>query len=279
MVGDRVVEVNGVNVESMSHSEVVNQIRTNPVKAVLLVVDKITDAYLKKINRPITASLSSYTDVHEMTIEEAEKLKELRLKDETENEEGENVEEKKENNKAEREHEVLTEDAEDKTDSSPESPQEQDVAQQQKEKEASPPSTPSIPPSQNEINGYEEEKIDECVQQQQAENWSEEKSTAVEDVSSITSTTTLPPSENQPSKVEEYVEQKETYSNHSSPQVEKSNFQVKDEKSVDDISPAVIKKESKNDKLKKLLSKPPKRKEVKQKNTDWKSKLNEFNNL
>ena len=117
-VDDRVVEVNGVNVEAMSHSEVVNQIRTNPVKAVLLVVDKITDAYLKKINRPVTADLLSYTDVHEMTIEEAEKLEELRLKDVTDgNEEGVNNSEEEDN----------------KTDSPPdETPQELDVTQQQK---------------------------------------------------------------------------------------------------------------------------------------------------
>uniref|UniRef100_A0A7M5X661 PDZ domain-containing protein n=1 Tax=Clytia hemisphaerica TaxID=252671 RepID=A0A7M5X661_9CNID len=50
-VGDRVVEVNEVNVEAMSHGEVVQQIRTDPKKAILLVVDKITDNYLKKIKQ------------------------------------------------------------------------------------------------------------------------------------------------------------------------------------------------------------------------------------
>ncbi|XP_066929070.1 uncharacterized protein [Clytia hemisphaerica] len=78
-VGDRVVEVNEVNVEAMSHGEVVQQIRTDPKKAILLVVDKITDNYLKKINRPVTSALATYTTVHEITIEEAEKLQELRL--------------------------------------------------------------------------------------------------------------------------------------------------------------------------------------------------------
>lgn len=268
-VDDRVVEVNGVNVEAMSHSEVVNQIRTNPVKAVLLVVDKITDAYLKKINRPVTADLLSYTDVHEMTIEEAEKLEELRLKDVTDgNEEGVNNSEEEDN----------------KTDSPPdETPQELDVAQQQKldKVENSPPSTPPVPPSQSEVNYFEheKEKQEEIAPPSQEPEYLpkvEQTEPVVEDVPSVITTTTSIPAATEnvppPKEEENTMELKESdSSHHSSP-----NFQNGSQNEEDAV---VDKKESKNDKLKNFFSKTPKRKEVKQKNTDWKSKLNEFNNL
>lgn len=78
-VGDRVVEVNGINVEAMSHAEVVSQIRSDATQATLLVVDKITDNYLKKINRPVTSSLASYSSVHEIKISNTEHLAALRI--------------------------------------------------------------------------------------------------------------------------------------------------------------------------------------------------------
>ncbi|XP_057298391.1 Na(+)/H(+) exchange regulatory cofactor NHE-RF2-like [Hydractinia symbiolongicarpus] len=67
-IGDRVVEVNSVNVETLSHAEVVNNIRAIPDKTSLLVVDKITDNYLRKIGHPVTADLVNYSSVHEIKI-------------------------------------------------------------------------------------------------------------------------------------------------------------------------------------------------------------------
>ncbi|EDO42418.1 predicted protein, partial [Nematostella vectensis] len=46
--GDRVIEVNGVNVEDMTHGDVVKRIKENPNEATLLVCDKDTLAYLKQ---------------------------------------------------------------------------------------------------------------------------------------------------------------------------------------------------------------------------------------
>lgn len=69
-IGDRVVEVNSVNVETLSHAEVVNNIRAIPDKTSLLVVDKITDNYLRKIGHPVTADLVNYFSVYEIKISE-----------------------------------------------------------------------------------------------------------------------------------------------------------------------------------------------------------------
>ena len=43
--GDRIIEVNGVSVESISHKEVVTKIKADPDKTVLLVVDQDADKY------------------------------------------------------------------------------------------------------------------------------------------------------------------------------------------------------------------------------------------
>ncbi|KAM8961649.1 Na(+)/H(+) exchange regulatory cofactor NHE-RF2 isoform 2-T2 [Pelodytes ibericus] len=46
---DRLIEVNGQNVENMKHSEVVANIKTNEKETTLLVVDPETDEYFKKL--------------------------------------------------------------------------------------------------------------------------------------------------------------------------------------------------------------------------------------
>ncbi|XP_062999161.1 Na(+)/H(+) exchange regulatory cofactor NHE-RF2 isoform X2 [Elgaria multicarinata webbii] len=46
---DKLVEVNGINVESMKHSEVVSHIKSKENEAKLLVVDPETDEYFKKL--------------------------------------------------------------------------------------------------------------------------------------------------------------------------------------------------------------------------------------
>jgi len=201
LVGDRVVEVNGVNVEAMSHSEVVEQIRGNSNKTKLLVVDKVTENYLKKINRPITESLCSYTSVHEITIEEAEKLEQLKLNEkDDENEEDEAIP------------------IEEKTTSPPTSPTLSIESEKEREPEREltppPPREPTPPPPRE--------------------------------------PTPPPPREPTPPPVKE----------SSSPSINEK----KTEKS-----------ESKKDMLKRMM-KPPKRKEVKN-SSDWKTKLNDFNNL
>ncbi|EMP36909.1 Na(+)/H(+) exchange regulatory cofactor NHE-RF2, partial [Chelonia mydas] len=46
---DKLVEVNGINVEGMKHSEVVSNIKSKENEAKLLVVDPETDEYFKKL--------------------------------------------------------------------------------------------------------------------------------------------------------------------------------------------------------------------------------------
>lgn len=46
--GDRIIEVNGVNVTEDSHQEVVGRIKTNPGSVSLFVVDRETDDFYKK---------------------------------------------------------------------------------------------------------------------------------------------------------------------------------------------------------------------------------------
>ena len=89
-VGDRVVEVNGNNVESFSHSEVVAAIRSNPNETALLVVDKVTDNYLKRIGRPVTSDLLKYKSVFEIENQNLEEETKEQLK----NDEERNQEEK-----------------------------------------------------------------------------------------------------------------------------------------------------------------------------------------
>jgi Na(+)/H(+) exchange regulatory cofactor NHE-RF1 len=61
--GDRLVEVNGSNVEGMSHGEVVKKIKENPNETTLLVCDRETLAYLKEHNRPCTADMANLSTV------------------------------------------------------------------------------------------------------------------------------------------------------------------------------------------------------------------------
>ena len=55
--GDRIVEINGTNVEGSSHAEVVNMIRESEEKVSFLIVDEETDAHFKAKNILITSAL------------------------------------------------------------------------------------------------------------------------------------------------------------------------------------------------------------------------------
>ena len=81
-IGDRVIEVNGVNVEAATHNQVVTNIKEGAVETTLLVVDKVTDDYLKQHNIPITADLAKSKDVEV----KAEILPEQPVSDEKEKE-------------------------------------------------------------------------------------------------------------------------------------------------------------------------------------------------
>lgn len=65
-VGDKVVEVNGLNVEKVSHGDVVKRIKMNPNEVSMLVVDHITQAYLKQEGRPITADMANLMTVYQV---------------------------------------------------------------------------------------------------------------------------------------------------------------------------------------------------------------------
>ncbi|XP_078366474.1 uncharacterized protein LOC144650624 [Oculina patagonica] len=64
-VGDKVVEVNGLNVEKMSHGDVVKRIKMNEKEVSMLVIDHITDAYLKQEGRPITTDMANLMTVYQ----------------------------------------------------------------------------------------------------------------------------------------------------------------------------------------------------------------------
>lgn len=63
-VGDKVIEVNGMNIENMSHGDVVKRIKMNSNEVTLLVCDHITEAYLKQEGRPITADMANLMTVY-----------------------------------------------------------------------------------------------------------------------------------------------------------------------------------------------------------------------
>lgn len=63
-VGDKVVEVNGLNMEKMSHSDVVKRIKMNEKEVTMLVIDSHTEAYLKQEGRPITVDMANLMTVH-----------------------------------------------------------------------------------------------------------------------------------------------------------------------------------------------------------------------
>jgi membrane-associated protease RseP (regulator of RpoE activity) len=55
--GDRIIEVNGTNVETASHKEVVDKIKAVPDKVELLVVDTDSDKYFKDKSIKLTSSM------------------------------------------------------------------------------------------------------------------------------------------------------------------------------------------------------------------------------
>lgn len=63
--GDRVIEVNGSNVENMKHGEVVGKIKQKPGETRLLVIDSITDKYLRENGRPITEDMANLSTVYQ----------------------------------------------------------------------------------------------------------------------------------------------------------------------------------------------------------------------
>lgn len=62
-VNDRIVEVNGVNVEKESHSDVIARIKAIPGETKLLVVDRETDSYYKERGITVSSSMPQ-TEVH-----------------------------------------------------------------------------------------------------------------------------------------------------------------------------------------------------------------------
>lgn len=55
---DKVVEVNGTNMENQSHQEVVTKIKEFPNQVTILVADQLTEAYYRDRNIPITRELA-----------------------------------------------------------------------------------------------------------------------------------------------------------------------------------------------------------------------------
>ena len=55
--GDRIIEVNGVNVTSESHQEVVARIRTQEEETTFLVVDEETEEFYSKRNIEVNSSM------------------------------------------------------------------------------------------------------------------------------------------------------------------------------------------------------------------------------
>jgi membrane-associated protease RseP (regulator of RpoE activity) len=54
--GDRIIEVNGTNIETASHKEVVDKIKSVPDSVQLLVVDEEADAYFKEKGIQVSSS-------------------------------------------------------------------------------------------------------------------------------------------------------------------------------------------------------------------------------
>ena len=71
-VGDKVIEVNGENVEQISHSDVVKRIKTNEKEVSMLVIDQTTAAYLKQEGRPVTADMANIMTVYVPKVSEPE---------------------------------------------------------------------------------------------------------------------------------------------------------------------------------------------------------------
>lgn len=213
-VGDRVVEVNGINVEAMSHSEVVHYIRSDPEKAILLVVDKITDNYLKNIKRPVTSSLASYSSVRELIIQETEKLNDLNLTKDVN---------------------ISTEEASLQNKSSLEE------------------HSPSPPPA---LNTSPPPSAHEPVHEPSTQSARDPSPPPARDSSP------LPAREPSPPIVSEISPSPNTHG---------------DKNSLSNGSPDPG--ESKKEALMKIMGKQPKRKEVKEKKTDWSTKLSEFNKM
>ena len=74
-VGDRVIEVNSFNVETATHAQVVAKIKEDPTQALMLVIDKITDSYLKREGIAVSAALAKLDSVLSLndSMEEDEK--------------------------------------------------------------------------------------------------------------------------------------------------------------------------------------------------------------
>eukprot|EP00112_Aurelia_sp_Birch-Aquarium-sp1_P008600 Seg1951.8 transcript_id=Seg1951.8/GoldUCD/mRNA.D3Y31 product="Na+/H+ exchange regulatory cofactor NHE-RF2" protein_id=Seg1951.8/GoldUCD/D3Y31 len=84
--GDRVVEVNGVNVEAATHGQVVTKIKESGGTAILLVVDKVTDDYMKQHGILITSDLAKLETV--IKVEESSPKVEVQPEEEINNDGG-----------------------------------------------------------------------------------------------------------------------------------------------------------------------------------------------
>ena len=69
-IGDRVVEVNSVNVEAATHSQVVAKIKEVHEETVVLVVDKVTDDYMKQHDIRVLAEFAKLDTVTSLIKEE-----------------------------------------------------------------------------------------------------------------------------------------------------------------------------------------------------------------
>lgn len=65
--GDRIIEVNGTNIGSENHQQVVQRIKAVPDETKLLVVDEETDSYYKE-HKMVVRGDTDYVDIHETPI-------------------------------------------------------------------------------------------------------------------------------------------------------------------------------------------------------------------
>ena len=91
-VGDRVVEVNGVNVEAATHGQVVTKIKESGGTTGLLVVDKVTDDYMKQHSIAITSDLAKLETV--IKVEESSPKVEVRPEEEINSDGGKSTNDK-----------------------------------------------------------------------------------------------------------------------------------------------------------------------------------------
>lgn len=258
----------------MSHGEVVSQIRSDPVQATLLVVDKITDSYLKKINRPVTSSLASYSSVHEIKISNTEQLAALRVSGTVDNVDGDDTgaEDDSQNDQPNVSNDET--DQVDKVDEieTPSPPPYTKCVEPPSLPEVEPPVTPPVPQPPQEKESLEEPETTQSVSNGTVPDEKQESHIVQNGTGKTHHTET---NEHTPKK---------TSSSSSLKWVDRPTSEWAAVRGNSDPSSQISKKEESPKKPKEKKSTAsfkttPKRKEVKQSTTDWKSKLNMFDNL